>query len=381
MVPTSELLSAGTTLGVPLAIVRTVSRLGDDRVVLAECVGSPDSDDIDWVDPSRVRVTSVDLGSAIAAACRPDDDTPRAAWMVRGWLNKALDEVAEQHGRVTSFRQLKHWALSAVVHVVTETADVVLKQVPPQLAAEGPVTALLADLGPGAVPTVLTADSDRFVMETFGGTEGSVEADGLEALASLQQTATAHCDRLFAVGCRTQTASALALDIAALLAREDVLFERTWQLSTTDGRRPTRYLEPEDVAHLRGQLDRIAADAHRLDRSAPTTIVHGDFHPFNVARVDDRTVILDWGAAFLGDPRADLPTWRQLAPSDAGVDDYLAKWNTSVDDWDQVVYAAYLMNALTCATLADAVLDESARKDWSAGVQKRLIEALELMGR
>lgn len=379
MVQTTGVLAAGNILGLRLAVVRTLSRRGDDRVVLAECVGSCDGHGVDWVHVDGVPATRAEFREAITAAIARDDDVSRPEWMARGWLRKALDEIALQHGPVRSFQQLKHWALSAVVRVVTETADIVVKQVPTRLAAEGPVTALLAEFVPGSVPSILAVDGDRFVMKTFTGEAGSVELDGLATLASLQQTAVAYTGRFVAAGCRVQASSTLASDIDELLSREDLLFERTWQLSTSDGRRPPRYLEPEDVDRLRHLLDRIAADAEVLDESAPATLVHGDFHPLNVARVAGRNLIFDWGTAFLGDPRADLPTWRQLASSDAGVEHYLAAWNTSTDDWDQLAYATYLMNALTCATLADAVVDSSARKDWSAAVQKRLIEALDLV--
>lgn len=60
------------------------------------------------------------------------------------------------------------------------------------------------------------------------------------------------------------------------------------------------------------------------------------------------------------------------------MDDYLHAWSTPQHLWDELEYRAYIFNAPTCATIADAMTEPSARLNWAAAVQKRLIEALEL---
>ena len=43
----------------------------------------------------------------------------------------------------------------------------------------------------------------------------------------------------------------------------------------------------------------------------PETLVHGDFHPWNVQRDGDRLVIFDWSDACWGHPFFDVPTVTQ----------------------------------------------------------------------
>ena len=53
---------------------------------------------------------------------------------------------------------------------------------------------------------------------------------------------------------------------------------------------------------MAGLPDRVAAVAAC---GVPDTLVHGDFHPGNVAGRPDDYVILDWGDSFVGHPLLD----------------------------------------------------------------------------
>src|SRR5439155_25141739 len=113
----------------------------------------------------------------------------------------------------------------------------------------------------GRVPEVLAIDDERFAMAAFEAAPSSVEPSGLQALADLQHAAIAHVGKLVSAGCREQRPQTLANDVDAVLKRDDLLFERGWQLSSTDGRRPARYLETADIARIAGMLDEIDRDA------------------------------------------------------------------------------------------------------------------------
>ena len=61
----------------------------------------------------------------------------------------------------------------------------------------------------------------------------------------------------------------------------------------------------------------------------PDALVHGDFHPGNVAGSVDRYVIIDWGDSFIGNPLVDeLAFVRPLGPADraAARDSFVQAW-------------------------------------------------------
>ncbi len=82
----------------------------------------------------------------------------------------------------------------------------------------------------------------------------------------------------------------------------------------------------EPSAPTRDAAERVAA------LGFPATIVHGDFHPGNVALAGDEAVIIDWSDAAIGNPAIDLVTWlswsrnepdEQRVATDAWVDAWL----------------------------------------------------------
>ena len=76
------------------------------------------------------------------------------------------------------------------------------------------------------------------------------------------------------------------------------------------------------IVEQRRALDRLVSGlparlAAIADCGVPDTLVHGDFHPGNVAGPPDRYVILDWGDSFVGHPLIDeLVFTERLPPAD-----------------------------------------------------------------
>ena len=61
---------------------------------------------------------------------------------------------------------------------------------------------------------------------------------------------------------------------------------------------------------LRAAAPRLRDACDRLASLGPgPTVVHGDFHQWNVLQDGDRVVVIDWSDAAIGHPFTDLATW------------------------------------------------------------------------
>lgn len=384
--PVEDMFRAGELLGADLAVIRTIARLGDDRVVLCELL-DVDASTVDgkaWIDPAR-NTDEPWISAALSAwSDGGPSDTDLLPWERDGWFREAVEWVdgvvtaggAERIGRP---RQLRHWGLSAVLSIPTDNGDIIVKQVPPGLGAEGPVTEWLAALVPGAVPAVLAVDHGgcRFAMEAVAA-ETPVERDDVLALAAIQGATAQQGLELEGLGVPDRRSIALIDAARQLATRDDLLFESGWSLSSTDTRRPARPVTPEDVSELLRLIDRIEPLAMQLDRSVPGgTIVHGDYHKGNVLRGDRRTVVIDWGQAAIGHPLFDLPAWPSWDDHDGqACEPFLAAWRCSIDEWTRVRPLAYLFHAVTAAHLADSMPSTHRKTDWAAAVQKLVLRSL-----
>ena len=389
VVPVGELFGAGDRLGVALAVLRTLARLGDDRVVLCEVLDAagPPVAGAAWVEASLVDTGSASVQAALetglAEGAAPVD---ALAWEREGWF---ADVVAWVDGRLAAIgarrtgapRQLRHWGLSSVVEVPTDRGPVVVKQVLPALVAEVRVSAWLGVMAPEAVPAVLDVDeaSGRFLMEgvTEGGPADDEEA-GLSTLAAIQR-ATRDADRqLLALGVPDRRPSVLLRALHALTTRDDLLLDSGWSLSSTDTRRPPRAVVAADVAGLRRLVGALDPLVRRLEDELPSgTIVHGDFHRGNVLGTTRRPVVIDWGQAALGHPLFDLPAWPDWdRDADARAAPFLSAWGCTATTWELVRPLALAFHAVTAARLADAMPSASRRSDWAAATQKLVLAAL-----
>jgi hypothetical protein len=332
-------------LGVHYAVLRTLRRDGDDKIVLAEALD----------DRAAAGVWShVDLDI---------DDRPCERWQRRGWLSDALRWIEDVAGPQASAPvQLRHWALSAVIRV----GDVVLKEVPSVLSGEGNLTAALGAEAPGAVPFVLAVDHERFLMRAFHAETRSVEPDGLLALGDLQRRA--------AVDAVDRSLDRLPDDARGLTP--NVLREDRYELAPTDGRLPPRRITDDDLEVLEAMIAALPDDIDRLP-PLPDTIVHGDLHVHNVAWVEDRCLIFDWGMGSRSHPFMDLPMWEQWATTGSSAfAPYFAGWGVEVD-WTRHRHVAHLFHAVTCLRLIDVTADDPrSRLDWAAGAQTQVLRAL-----
>jgi Ser/Thr protein kinase RdoA (MazF antagonist) len=84
-------------------------------------------------------------------------------------------------------------------------------------------------------------------------------------------------------------------------------------------------------ARLIAELPRFVDACNRIaELGPPSTLVHGDFHPWNIHVAGERFTVIDWSDSCAGHPFLDLPTFigrtRDVAARHAMLDAYLAGW-------------------------------------------------------
>ena len=135
-------------------------------------------------------------------------------------------------------------------------------------------------------------------------------------LTGLQRRALHECDQLLAIGVPDRRLPTMITRIAAVVEE--------WGSSLTlEQRRAVASL----VADLPARLSAVDSCG------VPDTLVHGDFHPGNVAGRAGAFVILDWGDSFVGHPLLDeLAFTQRLDPATRRL---AREW--FVEDWRRTV--------------------------------------------
>jgi len=225
----------------------------------------------------------------------------RPGWLAEAaqWMRSHMTAAGYVDPEVPRIHQL--WGISVVLSAASHTGRAFLKCSSDRFRHEGRVTQALADRSPGYLPDVLAIEPDRGWMlmrdldaPLLGDQPESTWALGLDALASLQQMWLGRSDELLAAGAEPRPLSQLAewvqgtaLD-AGLMGRFAPEVHDAWLVAAP-----------------------AMADAClTLDRLGPgPSLVHGDFHLWNVAAGHAGTRIFDWTDAAVGHPFLDLVTY------------------------------------------------------------------------
>ncbi len=263
-----------------------------------------DEPDASWPEPLRDAVRVV-LDDDASRAGAPNS---RAPWLRRGWWDEAtawVDAVLAEAGRrrIDDLQPQEHWGISAVARVPATGGTLWLKAVPSIFRREPAVLTVLAGALPGRVPGVFATDegSDdlRFLLHDAGPVPDEGDAGDpprlAALLADLQVRTTDLLPRLVSAGTADRSPARLAFELARVA---DDGFELD-------------LLEPAERARLRKVVprltDRLLAMA---DGPLPEVLVHGDFHPWNVARPpgwsSEDAVVIDWTDASVGPAGVDL---------------------------------------------------------------------------
>jgi hypothetical protein len=284
-----------------------------------------DSDTIAWLEPETAR-------SAVArwARERAEGWSPlRPAWSRPGWLARATSWMVEQmaaDGRpaVGAVRQHQLWSLSVVLRAPTADGDVYFKCSADGFRHEAVVTRALAERTPDLFPEVIAVDGAQgwLLMRDLGAPElgdqdESLWHEGVEAHAAIQRSWLHRTDALVDLGLPVRSLTDLAAQVEAM-AEDQVLMGRA---------------SPDLRERWLATAPALADSCRQLDEIGPgPTLVHGDFHPWNVVFGAGAARVFDWTDAAVSHPFIDLATYvfrtRDLAVRRKVVDRYLRTWST-----------------------------------------------------
>jgi hypothetical protein len=233
----------------------------------------------------------------------------------------------------------KLWPISGMLRADTTGGRAFMKACAWVFDQEPAATAALHRAIPGAVPDVIATDTAEgwLLMLDAGGAivadrSPDTWSDPLRALAAIQQ---AGADGLDGVVLEDRGPAALGASLEALVESTFV----------------ARF--PDDIGRrFRAAAPRLRDACDRLASLGPgPTVVHGDFHPWNVLQDGDRVVVIDWSDTAIGHPFTDLATWLDRVDPAARrpmLDVWLACWADTAPraELEEVVRLALPVGAL-----------------------------------
>jgi hypothetical protein len=268
------------------------------------------------------------LGAYLESLERDEVPEERAPWARPGWLEDIgawLECELERLGHsLVAIEQVKHWSISSVLRVRTDGPDLYFKVSArlPLFVEEGPVTAMLASRFPGYVPKPVAVQPEHgwLLLPAFDEVVGwqaplDVRCEVLARFAGLQRRSAEQAGELLAAGCLDRRLEVLEEQIDPLVADPEAVAR----------------LRADEVEELRRQAPLFREACRRLAQTGlPPTLVHGDLHVGNVARLDGELLYFDWTDACIAHPFIDLLSlqWEKDEASRAALlDAYLGAWD------------------------------------------------------
>ena len=271
----------------------------------------------------------------------------RSPWSSRGWLADVQpwidEEVSKLGHQIREIEQVKQWSISTVLRVKTEGPDFYFKvsKELPLFVNEALVTLRLARRFPDYVQAPIAIEPvrawmlfsafDELISETA---PVDIRRQIFARFGELQRVSLGAVDGLLDDGCVDRRLDVLETQIDPLIGDEGSL----------------RGLSEDDRALLRNLAPKLKESTHQLaDLAVPYTLVHGDFHLANTARVDGAVVFFDWTDASVSHPFFDLQSlkWEtDEAEKQSIIDAYLSGWRDFAGP-DQLRRAVMLSGILT----------------------------------
>lgn len=283
----------------------------------------------------------------------------RPPWFGIGWLEQAEAWIDDRLRRLDLARDgaiapHRVWSLSAVLEVpLTGGTSVWFKAACEHFRAEPTITRAVGAFAAPAAPTVLALDADRAWMLLAAlpplplNQAGRIQATA-SVMSELQMTSTAHLDALRVAGCPDRGLEPTLDAFGALLAERG------------SGRQILPWAE-----------DRLGAF---FGAGLPSSLVHGDLHPGNVAGGRQR-VVFDWTDACISHPLLDAAHLlrRAGATERAAVRQiYVAGWGGAAEAaWDLAPLANQVFQAVTLDRLRRS-LEPASQWEWADELERLL---------
>lgn len=258
-------------------------------------------------------------------------DPLRPAWGEAGWLREVSAWIADElraAGRPApaAITQFRLWGISTVIRVDHDDDAVPqrswFKAVCPYFGHEPALTRLLHDQLGDRVASVIAIDPDRHWMLLDDLGEAEVLDDphqhrrAFDHIVAIQRWSSDRISTLAQQGVPRRPLDELHAEFVDVM-NDPVCTE----LLGIDAARATRVADWVGAAIERVQL---------LD--LPDVLVHGDFHPGNIAGGNGRHVVFDWSDAAIAVPFVDVVTWTWwLADNPEAAD---AVWESFAHAWN-----------------------------------------------
>lgn len=331
------LAAAGEQLGLggpylrPAAVARGADRKITD--VLHELDAPPagwePAHGLAWLDRAAVDPAEVvpdDLVAAVESWLAIESGEPapelRSPWARAGWRAEAdqwiLASAREAgHEAIGDVELVSQWPLSSILRVPTTGGTLYFKGVFSLFRNEPAITVGLRQRQGDVTPEVVAVDETRawiLLRELPGeqlGDTGSDWQSGIRVIAGIHRAWTER-DEVLAIGAEDRSLEVLESELPAL--RESVPLDDA-ERARFDAAWPS----------ILGSLEQLA------DGPLPHTLVHGDFHPWNVMVDGDDVRVFDWSDSCFAHPLFDLPTFVFPAGDEdarhALVQEYVAAWS------------------------------------------------------
>jgi hypothetical protein len=306
----------------------------------------------------------------------------RVAWAEPGWFAQAVAWCRSHLGDdQLPIEQIKIWGISCLLKMRPPQGDVYFKvSAAWDLSAnEATLMDSLAALYPDHIPAPIAIDQERrwMLLSDFGkplrgNNDPRVWERSLRAFAQIQIDSVDRVDELLRLGCLDRRLEILALQIEPLLADTPIVTG-------------IEAAELEQVQRLVPTLKMLCTQlaAYRV----PQTLVHGDFHPGNIA--GESCLFFDWTDGCISHPFMDLTTvFEEARTSSMSAealnqlrDQYLDVW-TRYEPLDRLIEACAVAETLGCLHQAVSYrsiinnLEPGLRHEFSGAVGQWLIAML-----
>ena len=342
---TTELLGAvAARLGSLPPVLRIVTGpidgTGDSnlRLVQLDAIGPDAPAGLTWTDSAALDLAAaapLDLRAAVQRAIGRQRNEPgpldppwsRPGWFARtsAWMTDRMEDLG--FAATEPPRTVYLWGIAIVLRAESAAGTVFLKRSAPVFGQEAVVTGLLAEATPDLVTRVAAVEPDEGWLLMYdhgdrrlGERPHNEWAVGLDRLATVQRAWTARTGELVRAGAPVRSILELAEAVSSFSTRDALASQ----------------LSPADRSAWDEAVPAFVAACRRLDELGPSpTLVHGDFHPWNVTDEPAGPRVFDWTDAAISHPFTDLAVYA-TRPDDPAVrramrDAYLGRWSDQLD--------------------------------------------------